>query len=52
MLHKFGITRHIHAISQNRQDIKRLQRDNYRYWLPIQSRWKDNDMYGHINNTE
>ena len=24
----------------------------YGYWVPIQTRWKDNDMYGHVNNTE
>jgi acyl-CoA thioester hydrolase len=24
----------------------------YKYWVPIQTRWKDNDMYGHVNNTE
>ncbi|MBW0494820.1 hypothetical protein O181_034535 [Austropuccinia psidii MF-1] len=22
----------------------------YRYWLPIQTRWSDNDSYGHMNN--
>lgn len=27
-------------------------REKYRFWLPIQTRWKDNDMYGHVNNTE
>ena len=25
-------------------------RKNYRYFLPITTRWKDNDAYGHINN--
>ena len=25
-------------------------RDDYRYWLPIQTRWSDNDMLGHVNN--
>nr|AXF92438.1 dehydratase isomerase [Aurantiochytrium sp. PKUSW7] len=29
---------------------ERNQRENYRYWLPIQTRWGDNDMYGHVNN--
>ncbi|GAA97526.1 uncharacterized protein L969DRAFT_83824 [Mixia osmundae IAM 14324] len=24
----------------------------YRYWLPFQSRWADNDMYGHMNNAQ
>ncbi|KAG0146656.1 hypothetical protein CROQUDRAFT_62655 [Cronartium quercuum f. sp. fusiforme G11] len=22
----------------------------YRYWIPIQTRWSDNDQYGHMNN--
>ncbi|KAH9822179.1 HotDog domain-containing protein [Melampsora americana] len=22
----------------------------YRYWMPIQTRWSDNDQYGHMNN--
>lgn len=25
-------------------------RDDYLYWLPIQTRWLDNDMLGHVNN--
>lgn len=25
-------------------------RDDYPYWLPIQTRWLDNDMLGHVNN--
>lgn len=25
-------------------------KDNYRYFIDIQTRWNDNDMYGHINN--
>jgi acyl-CoA thioester hydrolase len=25
-------------------------RDDYRYFVPIQTRWMDNDVYGHINN--
>ena len=27
-------------------------RDAYRFWLPITTRWKDNDVYGHVNNVE
>ena len=27
-------------------------RDAYRHWLPITTRWKDNDVYGHVNNVE
>lgn len=26
------------------------QRDNYRWYLPLTTRWMDNDIYGHINN--
>ena len=26
------------------------QRQNYTFLLPIQTRWADNDMYGHVNN--
>ncbi len=25
-------------------------RQNYRFLFPIQTRWADNDMYGHVNN--
>ena len=27
-------------------------RDDYRHFLPITTRWKDNDVYGHVNNVE
>jgi acyl-CoA thioester hydrolase len=27
-------------------------RDDYRHFLPIGTRWKDNDIYGHVNNVE
>ena len=27
-------------------------RDGYRHFLPISTRWKDNDVYGHVNNVE
>lgn len=26
-------------------------RSAYRYWTPITTRWHDNDVYGHVNNT-
>jgi acyl-CoA thioester hydrolase len=26
------------------------RRENYRHFLPIQTRWSDNDAYGHVNN--
>lgn len=29
---------------------KFLHRSTYRYFLPIQTRWMDNDEYGHLNN--
>jgi len=28
------------------------QRDDYRHFLPLATRWKDNDVYGHVNNVE
>lgn len=27
-----------------------MKRDDYRHFLPIQTRWSDNDVYGHVNN--
>ena len=30
--------------------MSKLNRDGYSYFLDIQTRWNDNDMYGHINN--
>jgi len=27
-----------------------LARESYRHFLPIQTRWSDNDAYGHVNN--
>ena len=29
---------------------KRPQRDDYRYYLDLPTRWMDNDLYGHVNN--
>ena len=26
------------------------QRSDYRWFLPITTRWMDNDVYGHVNN--
>ena len=26
------------------------QRDNYKYFTDITTRWMDNDIYGHVNN--
>ena len=30
--------------------IEARQRDQYPFIFPIQTRWADNDMYGHVNN--
>ncbi|KAI9282277.1 thioesterase superfamily protein [Sporodiniella umbellata] len=27
------------------------ERHHYKYFLPIQTRWNDNDQYGHVNNS-
>ncbi len=29
---------------------ERPTRDDFRWWIEIQTRWEDNDQYGHINN--
>ncbi len=29
---------------------ERHRADDYRYFLPITTRWMDNDVYGHVNN--
>ena len=29
---------------------ERRNRDQYKHFLPIQTRWADNDIYGHVNN--
>ncbi len=31
-------------------DTKSLQRSHYGYWVPMPTRWMDNDVYGHVNN--
>jgi hypothetical protein len=28
------------------------KRDSYKWFLPVQTRWKDNDMYGHVTTSE
>lgn len=30
--------------------MPKTRKDSYKYFLDIQTRWNDNDMYGHINN--
>lgn len=27
-----------------------MQRSDYKHFLPLQTRWADNDVYGHVNN--
>ncbi len=29
---------------------QRTDRESYRHWLAIPTRWMDNDIYGHVNN--
>ncbi|GAB4528246.1 MAG: thioesterase family protein [Amphiplicatus sp.] len=29
---------------------ERAKRSEYRHFLPLQTRWADNDVYGHVNN--
>lgn len=36
------------STAAKQQNVSRFA---YKYFLPIQSRWKDNDQYGHVNNT-
>ncbi|XP_022093924.1 uncharacterized protein LOC110981055 isoform X2 [Acanthaster planci] len=44
-----GITqRKCHAVSK--KDELPWQRDHYKHFLAIQTRWSDNDQYGHVNN--
>jgi len=28
------------------------RREHFRHFLPVATRWKDNDVYGHVNNVE
>ena len=30
--------------------MTQMPKDTYKYFIDIQTRWNDNDMYGHINN--
>mmetsp|Transcript_16945 Transcript_16945/g.29955 ORF Transcript_16945/g.29955 Transcript_16945/m.29955 type:complete len:175 (+) Transcript_16945:147-671(+) len=38
------------SMSSKAEAPNRLSREEFKYWLPIQTRWSDNDMYGHVNN--
>ncbi|CCU82888.1 pantothenate transporter liz1/hypothetical protein [Blumeria hordei DH14] len=33
------------------QDLKRRSRTDYHFWRDFQTRWSDNDMYDHMNNS-
>ena len=35
---------------QNMAEEKPINRKDYKYFVPITTRWMDNDVYGHINN--
>ncbi|XP_072905938.1 uncharacterized protein [Hemitrygon akajei] len=50
-LHPFGTTVRSTAVPQatDSENVYRLQ-GTYPYFLPIQTRWQDNDQYGHVNN--
>ncbi|XP_076785490.1 uncharacterized protein LOC143441382 isoform X2 [Arvicanthis niloticus] len=44
-------TRSVSTSSANqRAEDHRRQLEAYGYFLPIQTRWQDNDQYGHVNN--
>ena len=32
------------------KEIKKINREDYRYFHSITTRWMDNDIYGHVNN--
>lgn len=43
--------RSLAASSENqRVEDGRRHQEAYGYFLPIQTRWQDNDQYGHVNN--
>ncbi|KAJ3193423.1 hypothetical protein HK101_004855 [Irineochytrium annulatum] len=43
------ISRHLTS-SSTRAAASPTEAGYYNYWLPIQTRWNDNDQYGHVNN--
>lgn len=45
--HCQGLANTASAYSKNPEAWKR---DAYKYFLPLQTRWSDNDQYGHVNN--
>ncbi|XP_004683638.1 PREDICTED: uncharacterized protein LOC101620783 [Condylura cristata] len=38
------------SLENQRVEDHRRHREAYGYFLPIQTRWQDNDQYGHVNN--
>ncbi|XP_055278411.1 uncharacterized protein LOC129553672 [Moschus berezovskii] len=38
------------ASENQRAEVRHRHQEAYRYFLPIQTRWQDNDQYGHLNN--
>ncbi|ORX58861.1 Thioesterase/thiol ester dehydrase-isomerase [Hesseltinella vesiculosa] len=47
------VAKHV-AVSGSAKTLKPpsyRERSHYKYFLPIQTRWSDNDQYGHINNS-
>ncbi|CAM9422723.1 unnamed protein product [Rangifer tarandus platyrhynchus] len=38
------------ASEKQRAEDRRRHQEAYGYFLPIQTRWQDNDQYGHVNN--
>lgn len=40
------------ANDSNGKADERSNRSYYKYYIPIQTRWMDNDMYGHVNNVQ
>lgn len=43
--------RSLAAASENqRAEDRHRHQEAYGYFLPIQTRWQDNDQYGHVNN--
>lgn len=37
-------------IRRHQSEVVHRSRSSYKYFLDIQTRWRDNDMYGHVNN--
>jgi acyl-CoA thioester hydrolase len=37
-------------VSDARPDREPERRERYPFWVPITTRWSDNDAYGHVNN--